>query len=165
MTTEAWDRLGCHQRLSALPGDVPCGVSVNWEIGDSNRFTSKKQSSASLEWHLVELGPICDVDENRITLANTESRAQIIEEVEVFALLGCYAAYLPAFWDNLSVTSSPTTTTLYGRRPNDLCGPDLSIRSWQWQLLNEVRNCHNYVAHRNLPRDGFLTRISPGRIY
>jgi hypothetical protein len=82
MATEAWDRFGCPQPPSAQTDDVPRGVSVNWEI---TRVTDSELS-------FMRVGSTFHSCGQPATSMRIDSRAQIIQEVEIFGLLGCYAA-------------------------------------------------------------------------
>ena len=82
MATEAWDRVGCHQPPSARTGDVPCGLSVNWEI------TIGVDSDLSF-W---KVGSTLHSFGQPATSMRIDSGTQIFQEVEILALQGCYAA-------------------------------------------------------------------------
>jgi len=76
--SEAWNRVGCHQPPSARTGDVPCGVTANWEMA--------RTSDPDLSFRKV--GSTLQSCGHPATSMRIDSRAQIIQEIEILALLG-----------------------------------------------------------------------------
>ena len=70
---EAWDRVGCHQPPPARTGDVPCGVAVNWEMA----------RAADSDLSFRKVGSTLHSCGQPATSMRIESRAQIIQEVEI----------------------------------------------------------------------------------